>query len=287
MKLSPALAKYLAANKRLSLPRIGTFTSEGSYDPEFDGKRTTVPANVSFKNEKVHGFDDALVEFIAKETGKMKILAESDLTSQLDDVLQYLNTGKPYFFTDIGTLARKQNGDFEFFAEKYTPASEKKKEKDIPITEKNYVPQTYIDNTRTGRRNLKPALIIITLALIAIAATVWIYMNSMETNLTEVEDAVETVPAQAQAADSLAAQDSARTATVASSTYTYVLEVAREPRASRRFNQLKTINWPVELEVLDSVSKRIVMKLPRAGADTARIKDSLSVLSGRKVSIAP
>lgn len=132
MKLSPALAKYLAANKRLSLPRIGTFTSEGNYAPEFDGKRITVLANVSFKNEKITGFDEDLVEFIAKETGKMKILAESDLTSQLDDVLQYLNTGKPYFFTNIGTLARKQNGDFEFFAEKYTPVSEKKKRKTFP-----------------------------------------------------------------------------------------------------------------------------------------------------------
>lgn len=282
MKLSPALAKYLAANKRLSLPRIGTFTSEGNYAPEFDGKRITVLANVSFKNEKITGFDEDLVEFIAKETGKMKILAESDLTSQLDDVLQYLNTGKPYFFTDIGTLARKQNGDFEFFAEKYTPASEKKKEKDIPITEKNHIPQSYIDNTRTGRRNLKPALIIIILAIIAIAATVWFYINSQDTNLTEVEDTEEAVPVQA-----LAAQDTASTAAVLSSTYSYVLEVAKEPRASRRFNQLKSINWPVELEVLDSVNKRIVMKLPRAGADTARIKDSLSVLSGRTVFIAP
>ncbi len=287
MKLSPALAKYLAANKRLSLPRIGTFTSEGGYDPEFDGKRTTVLANVSFKNEKITGFDEDLVEFIAKETGKMKILAESDLTSQLDDVLQYLNTGKPYFFTDIGTLARKQNGDFEFFAEKYTPVSEKKKEKDIPITEKNHIPQSYIDNTRTGRRNLKPALIIIILAIIAIAATVWFYINSQDTNLTEVEDTEEAVPVQALAADSLAAQDTASTAAVLPNTYSYVLEIAKEPRASRRFNQLKSINWPVELEVLDSVNKRIVMKLPRAGADTARIKDSLSVLSGRTVFIAP
>ncbi len=287
MKLSPALAKYLAANKRLSLPRIGTFTSEGNYAPEFDGKRITVLANVSFKNEKITGFDEDLVEFIAKETGKMKILAESDLTSQLDDVLQYLNTGKPYFFTNIGTLARKQNGDFEFFAEKYTPASEKKKEKDIPITEKNHIPQSYIDNTRTGRRNLKPALIIIILAIIAIAATVWFYINSQDTNLTEVEDTEEAVPVQALAADSLAAQDTASTAAVLPNTYSYVLEIAKEPRASRRFNQLKSINWPVELEVLDSVNKRIVMKLPRAGADTARIKDSLSVLSGRTVFIAP
>lgn len=287
MKLSPALAKYLAANKRLSLPRIGTFTSEGNYAPEFDGKRITVLANVSFKNEKITGFDEDLVEFIAKETGKMKILAESDLTSQLDDVLQYLNTGKPYFFTDIGTLARKQNGDFEFFAEKYTPVSEKKKEKDIPITEKNHIPQSYIDNTRTGRRNLKPALIIIILAIIAIAATVWFYINSQDTNLTEVEDTEEAVPVQALAADSLAAQDTASTAAVLPNTYSYVLEIAKEPRASRRFNQLKSINWPVELEVLDSVNKRIVMKLPRAGADTARIKDSLSVLSGRTVFIAP
>lgn len=289
MKLSPVLSKFLAAHKQLSLPGLGTFYSDGAYNPDFEGKKATVLNNVSFKQEKVNAFADELIEFISKETGKMKVLAASDISSQLEDALQFINTGKPYFFAGIGTLTKKPGGGFDFFPEKYTPSSEKKKEKEIPITEKNHVPQSYIDNTRTGKRNFKPALIFTLLALVAVAATAWFYFNSQKNASKGIEDITAetentTVPADSATARRDSANIMAAPATPAD-TYTYVLEVAKEPRASRRFNQLKEIKWPVELETIDSLNKRIVMKLPRVGADTARIKDSLRVLSGRQVFI--
>ncbi len=293
MKLSSVLYKFLAANKKLSLPGIGTFHSDSAYDPDYDGKKAVLLNNITYSEDKVDGFDDALVEFVSKETGKMKVLATSDLTSQLDDVLQFINTGKPYFFPGIGTIAKKTNGSLEFFPEKHTSHNEKKKAKDVPITEKNYVPQSYIDNTKTRNKSFKPAIIILTLALIAIAATVWFYIKNQEDTKKQVEDVTNntetTTPAlPVNDSNNVATKDSVVNTTVApssSDTYTYVLETANEPRASKRFNQLKQISWPVELEVIDSLNKRIVMKLPRAGADTTRIKDSLRVLSGKKIFI--
>lgn len=68
-----------------------------------------------------------------------------------------------------------------------------------------------------------------------------------------------------------------------SNTYKYVLEIAKEPRASKRFNQLKTINWPVQIETTDSIHYKLFIPLPIANADTTKVKDSLTALSGRKV----
>lgn len=290
MKLSPVLSRFLAANKQLSLPGIGTFYSEGAYSPDVDSKKPAMLNNVTFRQENVEKVDDGLIDFISKDTGKMKVLAESDLSSQLGDVLTFINTGKPYFFAGIGTLAKKQNGSFEFFPEKYSPVQEKKKERDVPITEKNFVPQSYIDNTKAHRRSARPAIIIIILSLIAIGATVWFYMKNQEPAVKEPETVASADTEQQVVTDSnITKRDSSITpvSTVTSAnTYTYILEEAKEPRASKRFNQLKQINWPVELEVVDSTYKRIVMKLPRAGVDTARIKDSLRVLNGRRVFIA-
>lgn len=288
MKLAPVLVKYLTENKTLSLPGIGTFTSESAYDPDYDGKKAAPANKITFNPEKVEAADAGLVDFIAKETGKMRVLASSDLSSQLEDAIQFIITGKPYFFPGIGTLTQKIDGSLDFSPEKYTQAHERKKE--IPITEKNTVPQTYIDGNNKKRGSLRPALTIITLALIAIAATVWFYMKNAEDQKAATQDITEsdtsgvaiTLPV-----DSNALKSSATAPSGSATTYTYVLEVAKEPRASKRFNQLQTINWPVELEVIDSLHKRIVMKLPIAGSDSARIKDSLSVLSGRKVFIAP
>lgn len=290
MKLAPTLAKYLSANKQVSLPGLGTFSLQNAYDPDYDGKRPVATNSVSFVSEKIESADDDLIEYIAKETGKMKVLASSDLSSQLGDVITYLNSGKPYFFQGIGTLTRKVNGEYDFFPERFSMATDKKKEKEIPITEKNIVPQTYIDNTKVRSKSAKPAIIIITLSLIAIAATVWFYLKSTEDKTsTSVEETTEeqaSEPGTTQVPDTAAAKTNATANAPASNTYTYVLEVAKEPRASKRFSQLKTINWPVELEVVDSTTKRIIMKLPVAGNDSTRVKDSLSALSGRKVFIA-
>ena len=291
VKLSPILAKYLSANKQLSLPGIGTFHLENAFDPDFDGKKPVPLKNISFSQEKPDTISDDVIEFISRETGKMKVLATSDLSSQLDDVLQFINTGKPYYFDGIGTVAKKSNGHFEFFPEKHTIAPEKKKEKDIPMTEKNIVPQSYIDNTHRRSANAKPAIIIITLSLIAIAATVWLYIKNTEADknalhdITNKDTTTPVIPQSPGAPDSAVTQAGTATFALQNGTYTYVLEVAKEPRATKRYNQLKTIKWPVELEIVDSVYKRIVMKLPAAGADTTRAKDSLRILSGRAVYI--
>lgn len=285
MKLAPVLAQYLATHKILGLPGLGTFHADSTYNPEVDyGKKGTPLLDISFEQTKVQGLDDELVSFVSKETGKMKILAESDIRSQTEGVIDFLNTGKPYFLAGIGTLTKKMDGSFEFHKEKFLH-TEREKKKPVPITEKNSVPQSYIDESRKPRKT-KPAAIIGGICLVAVAAVIWFYSQNKEKNDGNIEEVTATgnsTPAPSAGDSAAPAKPQPVVATPPSDSYKYVLEIAKQPRASKRFNQLKTIKWPIEMETGDSVSYKLFIKLPAANADTTHIKDSLSALSGRKV----
>lgn len=295
MKLSPVLAKYLSVNKELNLSGLGTFHANNTPDPDVDYSKKGTPAlNITFEQKKITGFDESLIDFVAKETGKMKVLSESDLTSQINGVLDFINTGKPYFLSGIGTLTKKADGSLEFHKEKYQHIE---KAKHTAPTEKNSIPQTYIDNTRKQRKT-RPAIIITTLVALAIAASTWFYIKNSEKKDQTLED----VTASTAQTDNKSVGDTVTPSkpepantSVNSNTpakidntgyYKYVLEIAKQPRASKRYNQLKKINWPVEIESPDSLNYTLFIKMPAAGSDTTKIKDSLSALSGRRVSIA-
>jgi hypothetical protein len=68
--------------------------------------------------------------------------------------------------------------------------------------------------------------------------------------------------------------------------YKYVLEVAQSKRAFKRYNQLRTNLWDVQLETNDSVKYKLFMRLP-ISTDTTRILDSLMAMLGRPVYIEP
>lgn len=283
MKLAPVLAKYLTANKVLRLPGLGVFHAENAYDPNIDySKKGASLLNISFEQTKVAELDETLIDFVASETGKMKVLSKSDLLSEIDAVINFLNTGKPYFLSGIGTITKKFDGSFEFHKEKYHH-SEREKKKQVPITEKNSVPQSYIDETRRPHKT-RPAIIILTLCILAIAATVWFYIRNSENNTGTLEEVTaDTIVPEENTGKDTATAKPAPAAAVFPGSYKFVLETAAQPRALKRYNQLKKINWPVELETADSVTYKLFIPLPVANTDTVKAKDSLSRLSGRKV----
>lgn len=283
VKLSPQLAQYLLTHKELKLPGLGTFYADNG---------AAEYASVRFEqNDGPGDFDEALVNYIAEETGKMKVLALSDLSSQLEDAIQFLNTGKPYLFTGIGTLLKKANGKYDFVSNTQMEAPKKK---NVPFTERNTVPQAYIEEKHeAGAKSKKPLAIILVLIAIAAIGAFWFYNRTGTSNdAASVKEKPESQVAATSATTAIPDTSGTKppvvtttTPTAPSGMVTYVLETAKEPRASKRFNQLKKINWPVELEKLDSTQFNIIMNLATAPADTARVRDSLSAISGRKVKI--
>lgn len=290
MKLSPLLAKYLSEHKTLNLPGLGTFTLNNAYDPNIDITKKGNPAlRVDFEEKKITEPEEDLIDFIAKESGKMKVLAKSDLDSQLDDVIQYINSGKPYLLNGIGTIIQKPNGSYDFFPITVSQATEKRKV--VPVNEKNKIPPAFIDSRKKQPLNKQTPLIILVLTILAIAVIVWYYYDSRQpvsndistTDTQASQNHAVLTPNEPSKADSPSTLATNAPAHLNGNTYKYILEKATKPRAEKRFAQLRQLNWPVELEALDSNTYKIVMKL--TNADTSRVKDSLRILSGKTVHI--
>src|SRR5205823_287824 len=72
--------------------------------------------HIHFAQKKITTPDDALIDFIRKNTGKIKPLAESDLDTYVADGKLMLNIGKPFHIEGIGQLQKNKDGVYEFTA---------------------------------------------------------------------------------------------------------------------------------------------------------------------------
>ena len=108
--------------------------------------------------------------------------------------------------------------------------------------------------------------------------------NNDSTELESVPEETTTVTdTTANKTDSLVARQ--QSSNIPAGSYKFVLEKTNGQRAISRFNSLKSYGWNVQLETADSVSYTLFMVLPVTVADTSKVLDSLSTLTGRKVVI--
>ncbi|MEO8584037.1 MAG: hypothetical protein ABI415_09590, partial [Flavitalea sp.] len=116
MKLSSLFAKYLYLKKELNLPGIGVFSLDPSIIiPEATEKNATdFIQQIKYVQNPVSGADEAFINFIRAETGKIRPLAVSDLDSFLTDGKILLNIGKPFQLEGIGSLLKTKTGVYEF-----------------------------------------------------------------------------------------------------------------------------------------------------------------------------
>jgi hypothetical protein len=293
VKIPSLLAQYLYSKQRLDLPGIGTFLLDNDAIAAFENnkQRSAVLEGVSFKFNPAIKESAELVAFIAEKTGKMKPLAAADLDSYLQSAHIFLNIGKPFTFEGIGILSRIKPGEFEL-----TPISvstDKVKEYNTketgPSASKETVSDKYesfLSSSQVKQEWKRPVAAL--LVLCGIGLTIWGgYEISRRAKKGNSDNAVETAaqtilpaPDSLQARkDSIVKQDTP----VEETNYKYVLEVAKSKRAFKRYNQLKEINWQVHLETKDSVQYKLFMLLPVS--DTTKTRDSLMVVTGRKVYI--
>lgn len=293
MKLDPILSQYFHSHNELHLVGIGSFFKDSGYGADEESKqgRARYQGQIRFERNVSKTNDEALVEFISAQTGKMKTLADSDLQSFLEQTIQYLNIGKAVVLEDIGTLVKNNEGNLRFI-----PYNEPEKYKDPASidaattinSEEAFGP--YNDKTRNKGNNWqKPLAFILLIGGIALAVWggYWLYRNTSN-NKTEpittapaqivpIEDTSQTV----QAPDTISAQPSA----TSPGSYKFVLETSKKQRALYRYEQLRSYFWDVKLETPDSVTYKIYMQLPVTASDTLKVKDSLSTLTGRRVTI--
>ena len=297
MKIPSLLAQYLYCHQQLDLPGFGTFLLDNTAISALENskQRSALLEGVSFKSNPSVKEAPELIAFIAQKTGKMKALAASDLDSHLRTAEQFLNIGKPFALEGIGIIAKGKKGEIEFTP--ITVSTEKVKEYNTKETEQSSSKEhssgeyeSFLSSPNTKLEWKKPVVGL--LLVCGIGLTIWggyeiskKATKNKTTNLTESSMTLGPVPA----ADSSLVQKndsikSSQNSLPADNNYKYVLEIAKSNRAFKRYNQLKSIQWKVQLETKDSVQYKLFMLLP-AISDTSRTIDSLTVMSGRKVYI--
>jgi hypothetical protein len=293
VKIATLLTQYLYTNNRLDLPGIGTFFLDPAILTQAEnGKTKTAPLDgITFQANPLTKESPELIAFISAQSGKMKALAISDLESHLELAQQFLNIGKPFTFEGIGTIVKEKGKEYYF-----TPGSIAFDRFKDQVRDANAVPRE--DNKKyesfltepkppTGMR--KPAVALLILAGLGLA--IWGGYSISRKAKKEIQTNVaETITPQVTIADTTTTpmQDTVPVTLPAKSVdnnYKYILEVAKSQRAFKRFNQLRTNQWEVKLETTDSVQYKLVLLLPTLNADTTRVLDSLTAMTGRRVYI--
>ena len=293
MKLDPVLAQYFHSHNELHLVGIGSFFKDAGYGTEDEGRqgRARFQGQIRFERNTSKINDEALVEYISAQTGKMKTLADSDLQSFLEQTIQYLNIGKAVVLEDIGTLVKNNEGNLRFI-----PYNEPEKYKDpasVDATttinsEEAFGP--YNDKTRNKGNNWqKPLAFILLIGGIALAVWggYWLYKNTSNKKTEPITTAPAQIVPIEDTLQSVTDPDSVAATPPAVSTqgYKFILETSNKERALNRYEQLRSYFWDVKLETPDSVSFKIYMQLPVTATDTTKVKDSLTTLTGRRVTI--
>jgi len=294
VKITSLLTQYLYNHHRLDLPGIGTFLLDPSAINALENskQRSAVLEGISFENNPHLKESPDLVAYISAQTGKMKPLAAADLESYIEVAQQFLNIGKPFTFEGIGTLVKVNLKECEFVP--ISISTDKVREqlntKETPkaAAREEAAPQyeSFLSEPALKRSWKKP---VIALALICgLGLTIWGGYAISKKATAKVADSgiisdtpvVDTTIKQEPQPDSLE-----KAAALASANYKYVLEEANQQRAMKRYKQLRTNLWDVKLETSDSVRYKLYLLLPSQNADTTRVLDSLTVMTGRRVYI--
>jgi hypothetical protein len=304
LKIAQLLAQFLYTRNKLSIQGLGTFILDTSANIETESGRSgksEMQGQISFENDSSVKTDPGLIEFIASQTGKMMPLAAADLESHLGLAQQFLNIGKAFLFEGIGTLSKSMDGSHQFtqgslFTEK-TSSGASGKESNGEVEKAFDYSMFHKEYKKFSWR--KPLIGLFILA--GIALIVWggyyVYKKNVSKEKVVVEQKnkePETTPVK----DSITAGDTTKVKSdtavqvkpvqqaIENGKYKFILETSKAQRAFTRFAKLKTYGWNVQMETKDSVSYKLFVSIPVSlPADTTRLMDSLTVLTGRKVRI--
>ncbi|MFN4284851.1 MAG: hypothetical protein ACK4E8_02710 [Lacibacter sp.] len=296
MKVQELFAPYLYQHKKLTLPGIGTFVLKEGINI-YELKEESWPADaITFHPDSRAGMDEAFLNYLVEQTGKMKVLAQSDLDSYINNGLQLLNIGKPLQLKGIGLLSKSSDGHFAFTQGQPMPEKGNVPEGHYVLKDRTRQPEdagSEIDFAAAERRSSRKPFIIIAsiLALALLAWAIYLAIPQKERDLF-FEDTSVNQPAAPPSADTAvwektAAPSDTATApatlepptvppvTDSSSGFRMLLHTYKyAAAATERLNVLKGRGHDVRLLQQDS-TYRIVLQVNRPLQDTAYVRDSL------------
>lgn len=272
-KYDQYIKEFLLKNSELSVEKIGVFTISSSVS----GEKNIQPQFISFQFNKKAQTSEELINYIAAETGKNKVLISSDLSSLFEDARQYANIGKAFSFAGLGDVALNRQGEFEF-----TPNTS-----NVPVADNSYAQKPDIEpagKSQAGRNAvILVAFLIIALVVGGLGWGVYKYFNQKKAEPVagQVPPADTTHTDSQPSASPAGNTQQAATANIGNDTteYKFIFETTlSSARAYKRYEDLVRMQ---EKCFLDS-SRRdsgmlysIYVKIKALPKDTITLKDSV------------
>ncbi len=285
MKLEHLLTHYFYTSKEISLQGIGKFfLSQDFVLPVDTEKEVVLPENaIEFEYDSKAIEDEGLITYIVQNTKKIRPLASADLDSFLTLGKQFLNIGKPFKIEGIGTLEKKQTGEYQFtqgvFANTKAEtviASNIKEKADVDISFASKVKET---------KSPKKALSIV--ALLAILGLVgfgiWYFITHQQSTTSATLPKKDATVNPTNSIDSTQLnKDSVSvnpaTIAVAKDSFTFKVVLKNYPNfeaANKSFLKLTSYGHKLKLYTRDSITYKIAMPFTKPLSDTAYARDSI------------
>lgn len=296
MKISTILARCLAANGKLVLKEIGTIYNTLPAEANKDHLSEVNGLYLEY-NPKTK-MSEELVDFVSKQSGKMKSLAQADLESYLENGRQLINIGKPFIVEGVGSVLKRQDGSY-FLSENYfNPLAETEDNKTgnkhgDSGAELDYDDYKYAGNVKSvsGKKT-----IIIIGGLLIIALISWgiykliNYDNKSAETLQQTESATDSSATVITGNTAqLAKPDSAsvkKDTLAAPAFYKVILfDTTNKRFALQSIEWFQKHNYPLLMETADSVRYKIYFRYDAPFSDSIKIRDSIARRYKRAVRI--
>jgi hypothetical protein len=308
MKVEQFIVQYLYNNKSVSLPDIGIFKIvPGTILPnENDKDNTLPPGSIEFEYNTHAETDEGLIDFIVRESRKIRSLATSDLESYILLSHQFLNLGKPMVIDGLGTLIKNQQGTYDFTQSlTVNPKLESKK---VDVKEKIQEDISFSSSGKPSTSKKGLMMVLVTLFALSAGAALYYFLvynkNKSEPISTQTAAVVaandsdnsikvnpglyDTTSIAANVNDSLPITNTVAS-TAPNDGYTFKVQIKEyetKDAAEKAYNRLTGYGHKLLVRMKADGTYQVLMPFNTALSDTARAKDSVRILFGGKPLVA-
>ncbi|CAN5229547.1 hypothetical protein BH09BAC2_BH09BAC2_11080 [soil metagenome] len=292
LKTEQILELYLLKKKILNLQGLGSFILGADvHVPEGDSLNVVLPANsVTFEANTKTKEDNELIDFIVLHSKKIKPLASADLDSYIALGKQFLNIGKPFIISGIGTLEKTQAG-IEFKPGAFiSPKIEAPKA--LKENENEEKSGLFQDSQRTAPPNYDRRILTIIGIIILLSIAGWFAYkyfqdtgeNNKESVSSTISDTIVPIDTTSVQKDSLMYAQAQADESTKGFNVVIKSDITRQS-AEKRIQQLKTYGRNVIMYTKDSVYYTVAETFTLPLADTLYVKDSLQRFYGKNIRI--
>lgn len=278
------ITDFLRQNKTLTIEKVGTISVDNPVETTEDGVNS---GRTRFVYDKRAVTSEELYTYIAEEQQKNRNIVRSDIDSFFEESRQLMNIGsRALHFAGIGYIYRDKDLVYKF-------------SETSPLGFKESIPETinedislskmpsYNKHNYSRGNGVKVLLVIIILALLA-GIGYFVYSLIRDNKLSTNEEAV-TVE-NVVSPDSASVNTAATTPVVNNAEKKFIFETTPNlQRVQRRKTQLENLGKTIFVDSVNVNGQnqyKMYVKMPVENlADTTRIKDSLFIFFGRRVTI--